>query len=50
VEIGDKVIILIGAYKGSIGIYQGKQNNSNWHIIDVSGEKQFMNLEEFKLM
>ena len=47
--IGSTVKILIGSFKGTMGIYKGIVNNSNWHRVEFAdGSYVLLNPEEFE--
>jgi len=47
---GTRVKILVGPWSGQGGIYMHKQNNSNWHIVRLSGEDILVNLDELEVL
>jgi transcription elongation factor len=50
-KIGDKVEITVGEYKGQIGIYKGKKNNSEWLEIKLkNNEILLVNYDELAIL
>ena len=47
-EVGTRVLINNGEFKGEEAIYGGLHNNSNWHILTLPSGVHLMNTDEFE--